>query len=31
MGLCHQKVMKARPLMGSFIPFEAFLFSEVIH
>jgi hypothetical protein len=30
MGMCHQKVMKLKPLMGSFTPLEAFVLGEVI-
>jgi hypothetical protein len=30
MGMCHQKVLESKPLMGSFIPLGAFVFGEVI-
>jgi hypothetical protein len=30
MGMCHQKVMKIKPLMGSFTPFEAFVSGTVV-
>jgi len=30
MGMCHQKVMKVKPLRDLSIPSEAFVFGEVI-
>jgi hypothetical protein len=30
MGMCHQKVMKVKPLRDLSIPLVAFLFKEVI-
>ncbi len=30
MSMCHQNVMKVKPLMGLLTPLEAFVFGEVI-